>query len=102
MATGITQEQTAQYAAFLQRHAAQITNVATPFISRLNNADREYLLVTALEHGWNTRTKLTSAKELLLWWRAALVYAAYTRKEWAVEYSTGSRIIPASQLGNEW
>lgn len=91
-----------QYAAFMTRHAAQIHNIAAPFVGRLCNQDKEDLLTKALEFAWDSRKTLKDAPQILLWWRAALVKAALTRKEWVVQYSDGDRVLAAEKLGREY
>lgn len=101
MAT-MTAIQQQQYTAFLKRHTAQIRNVAAPFVGRLSNQDKEYLLTKALEFAWEDRKALKDAPQILIWWKAALRKAAATRKEWTVQYSDGDRVIAADKLGAEW
>lgn len=101
MAT-MTLFQQQQYAAFMKRHAAQIHNIAAPFVGRLCRQDKEALLTQALVFAWESRQQLKDSPQILLWWRAALVKAAKTRKEWTVTYSDGDRILASEKLGAEW
>lgn len=98
----MTELQQQQYTAFLKRHAAQIRNVAAPFVGRLSNQDKEYLLTKALEFAWESRRELKDSPQILIWWHAALRKAAMLRKEWTVQYSDGDRVIAAEKLGGEW
>jgi len=91
----------AEFHDFVVRNMARLRSHSRPYISRLSEADSNYLIKTALSYAWERRKRLKSQTGMLLWWEECLRSAAMTRKQWRQRHMDFFTIVTGRQLGTE-
>ena len=82
-------------------HAARLMEHAGRFVGRLDNADKDALLQTALDEVWDTREQIETAQDILTVWVHALQYSARRRPRWHCWSSGYDWWVKGTQLGRQ-
>ena len=82
-------------------HAARLMEHAGRFVGRLDNADKDALLQTALDEFWETREQIKEMQDILRLWVKALETAARRRPRWHCWSSGYDWWVKGSQLGRQ-
>jgi hypothetical protein len=82
-----------QFEQILARHSNILRDHTQRYIGGLNSADREALLVIAIDAAWEHRNDLpkfspTQPTPLPKFWQRCLKYAATSREKWLVSVAT--------------
>jgi hypothetical protein len=78
---------------------ARLCEQAGLYISRLSDADREDVLVIALELAWEFSSEFDPAKtNIVIWWDGFLKHAMNTRSHWECRFRQGRMKIPTDDI----
>lgn len=96
----IDEKERAMFEQAMETNVAKLSDFAKPYVGRLSNADRGFLLGKALEQMWETRKSYKPGVESLLeFWDRCLKAAANVRRTWRVSRFDGWTTVRGDRLG---